>query len=331
MGLSHEERLAAEVEIYKDQEVIHDLPEIFHYWSNAYIRPMFEEFGISHPDDLFINYFYKSYQNTQSSKPVFLSIGPGNCDTEVRVAKALLEKGVKNFTIECLEINPYMIERGTEDARREGVENHITFIQGDFNKWKADKAYDGIMANQSLHHVVELELLFSEVKVSLKPRGYFVVSDMIGRNGHMRWPEALEEVHRFWRELPEKYKYNQASQCYEELYENCDCSVEGFEGIRAQDILPLIHDSFNFELFVPFGNVINVFVDRAFGRNFDANSDKDRAFIDRVHEFDEMSFRMNTLTPTQMLAALCNEPVDEPKYSRGLTPEKCIRVPDSRS
>ena len=80
---------------------------------------------------------------------------------------------------------------------------------------------------------------------------------MIGRNGHQLWPEALEIVHEFWRQLPERYRYNRALKRYEELYENWDCSLESFEGIRAQDILPLLLEYFHFQLFVGCGNVID--------------------------------------------------------------------------
>ncbi len=66
----------------------------------------------------------------------------------------------------------------------------------------------------------------------------FVTNDMIGRNGHQRWPEALEIVNQYWHELPEAYRYNKLLSRYEPEYMNWDCSTEGFEGIRAQDILP---------------------------------------------------------------------------------------------
>ena len=52
--------------------------------------------------------------------------------------------------------------------------------------------YQIVMANQALHHFVELEMLFDKVFQVLAVDGFFLTDDMIGRNGHMRWPEALE-------------------------------------------------------------------------------------------------------------------------------------------
>ena len=48
----------------------------------------------------------------------------------------------------------------------------------------------------------------------------------------------------------------------EEQYENWDCSEEGFEGIRAQDILKLLNKNFYFKKFLAYGNLIDIFIDR---------------------------------------------------------------------
>jgi hypothetical protein len=156
----------------------------------------------------------------------------------------------------------------------------------------------------------------------------FLVSDMIGRNGHQRWPEALELVREFWKELPDRYKYNQLLKRSEPDYINYDCATSGFEGIRAQDILPLLTSCFQFELFVPFANAIFVFIDRPFGHNFDATAAWDQDFIDRVHTRDEEGILAGKLTPTQMLAVLRTVDVEPLLIHPRLTPRFCIRKPD---
>jgi SAM-dependent methyltransferase len=255
-----------------------------------------------------------------------VSIGAGNCDTEIRVAKLLRAAGLERFVIECLDINPHMLERGRAMARRERLGAHLAFVEGDFNSWNATWRYAGMMANQSLHHVLHLEGLFDEIGRALDPRASFVISDMIGRNGHQRWPEALAAVHRFWQELPARYRYNHQLQRHEELYENWDCSGEGFEGIRAQDILPLLLERFDFSVYIGLANVIDVFIDRGFGHNFNADCAWDRAFIDRVHAFDEEALRAGSLTPTHMFAVLGPQRRQH-HYSRGLSPQQSIRRP----
>ena len=325
---AYEAKLAAETNIYKDVEDINILPQIFHYWSHTYLRPMFEEHGFSNPDQFFVKYLMESAEACGEAAPVFISIGAGNCDTEVRVAKLMKAAGCTRFVIECLDMNPHMLQRGREMAKAEGVDEHIDIVEGDFNKWSASRQYAGIMANQSLHHVLALEGLFDEIKRALHPDGYFITHDMIGRNGHQRWPEALSEVHRFWQELPHAYRYNRQLNRHEELYENWDCSNEGFEGVRAQDILPLLIERFHFHLFIAFSNVIDVFIDRGFGHNFDGDGAWDRDFIDRVHAFDEQALQSGLLTPTHLTAVMTKQPGSRASFSRGLLPANCVRRED---
>ena len=317
-------RLAAETQTYQDMEDINVLPPIFHYWSNKYLRPMLEEFGVSNPDQFFAKFLRESSDACGDSDPVFLSVGAGNCDTEVRVAKLMRDAGLTRFTIECLDMNPHTLERGRELAQREGVSEQLSFLQGDFNRWVGTRKYAGIIANQSLHHVLELEHLFDEIKRALKPNASFITSDMIGRNGHLRWPEALAAVQRFWAELPSGYRYNRQLERREQMFEDWDCSTEGFEGIRAQDVLPLLIERFHFKLFIAFSNVTDIFIDRSFGHNFNAEQAWDRDFVDRLHAFDEEGIKDGTLTPTHLMAVMTTSPV-ACQSSRGLTPEKSVR------
>lgn len=325
--MDYERKLKREQEIYKDVVDINDLPPIFHYWSHKYLRPMVEEFGASSPDQWFANNLVECAARIGVEDARFFSIGAGNCDTEVRVAKLILDAGVKSFRIECLDINRNMLDRGRAMAAANGVIEHFDFIEGDFNAWEPSGTYTGVMANQSLHHVVELERLFDAVTRALHPKGMFVISDTIGRNGHMRWPEALDAMGHFWAEMPDNYKYNRLLKRHERRYENWDCSGESFEGIRAQDIVPLLLARFQFYKYIGFANVIDVFIDRSFGHNFDDDAPWDREFIDRVHACDEAGFASGALTPTHMFAVLT---VDEPpyrQYSRGLSPENAVHEP----
>jgi hypothetical protein len=153
---------------------------------------------------------------------------------------------------------------------------------------------------------------------------------MIGRNGHQRWPEALKFVNRLWNELPDKYKYNHGMKCIEKAFPNTDYSEMGFEGIRAQDILPLLTKRFSFEMFVGFGNIIDIFIDRAYGPNFDRADDRDRSFIDRVQEIDQREIESGHIKPTHMLAAMMKKPVSHAKFYKHLSPEFCTRRPGWR-
>lgn len=323
----YEARVAQETGRFAGELDVNALPDIFHYWSNTYLRPMLESLGFAHPEDFFAKSIL-AHAGERGIAPRIISIGSGNCDAEVRIAQALRASGLNEFSFECLDLTTAMLERGRQLAEAAGLASQFRFASADFNRWRPAQPYDVVMANQSLHHVVDLEHLFDAVAAAIGAHGIFVTSDMIGRNGHQRWPEALAILQSFWQELPASYRYNLQLQRDEPEFMNWDCSVEGFEGIRAQDILPLLLERFGFRLFFAFGNVVTPFVDRSFGHHFSAERDWDRDFIDRVHARDQAEIEAGHLKPTHMMAVMTNDRSTEPRVYKHLTPPFCLRRPD---
>jgi SAM-dependent methyltransferase len=311
---------------YENCTDVHDLPDIFHYWSNRYVRPKLEPLGFVDTRGMFRKYL-DLHCRIGSKAAHFVSLGSGNCDLEIRLALDLRSQGHEDFVIDCVELNPAMLERGRVAAHAAGIEHRLNPVSADLNTWIPSFEYDAVLACHSLHHVVNLEGLFEGVKRSLRPKGVFLISDMIGRNGHRRWPEALEIVHEFWEKLPPSYRFHRLLQCYDETFENRDCSVEGFEGVRSQDILPLLVDRFHFQVFVGFGNVIDPFVDRGFGPNFDAGAEWDRHFIDEVQRRDEQELESGRLKPTHMMAVVGNEICERIIQAGHQSPRFCVRLP----
>lgn len=323
--VSYQEKLEQERLVYARVEKVHELPPIFHYWSERHLRPHLESFAFSSPEDMFHSQALDLLRDHPHRPLHTLSIGAGNCDLEVDLLARLRAAGASQLRCDCLEWNPDMIERGRRAAAAQNLEASFRFLQADFNEWRSDGAcYHLILANQSLHHVLALEHLLSELRQSLAPDGRLLVSDMIGRNGHRRWPAALAVIWEFWRELPPAYRYNHLYGTYEEFYVDRDCSQIGFEGIRSQDILPLLLRYFHFELFLPFGNLIDPFIDRAFGPNFNPASPWDRDFIDRLHARDEAGIRQGEWPPTHLLAVLRRSPPPALLLRQGLTPQQCL-------
>ncbi len=328
MQSDYEKKLTEEINRYKDVADIHQLPDIFHYWSNKYLAPMIRSYGFYSINEIYVHYMQEACQRLYGKTMRFVSIGAGNCELEVDLAMRLSSSGVKNFVFECLDINPDMLQRGQQLATEKKVENCMEFLAVDLNYWNVQTPYDVIIAAQCLHHFVELETIFDKIYQYLAPTGYFITHDMIGRNGHMRWPETLELVNQFWAELPDRYKFNHQLQRHEPQFMDWDCSVEGFEGIRAQDILPLLNQKFHFEFFLYWGGVIDIFVDRSFGHNFDAKSQHDRNFIDKVQRVNFEKILSGVVKPTQMIAAMSKVNISRKLFWYGLTPDFCTRKPN---
>lgn len=324
----YQERLQAETRNYADCLNVEDLPPIFHYWSNRYVRPRLEEFGFSSPAGMFHKYVEEQCALGPGDALRFLSVGSGNCELEIDLALRLRAQGHSKFVIDCLDLNSAMLERAHVAAAQKAVEDHINLVQDDFNKWKPTHEYDAAIANQALHHVLNLEHLLTEIKASLKPHGHLIVSDMIGRNGHQLWPEALDILHELWRKLPPSYRFNNQTRRYEDLYVNEDYSRESFEAIRSQDILPLLLEQFHCELFIGFANLINPFVERSFGPHFDQTAPWDRNFIDEVQARDDYEILRGRIKPTHLLAVLGTDAGAPCAFYGPLSPEFCVRRPN---
>jgi SAM-dependent methyltransferase len=292
---------------------------------------MLETFGFRNSIEMFQTYIAQVCRERPEETCQILSIGSGDSATEIRLAQWLIEQNVGNFRFECLDLNPEVLDRGRRASSEKGFGGRFVFSTFDVNSWKPDGPFHIILAVQCLHHFVELEVLFDKIHHALHPDGFFLTDDMIGRNGHQRWPEALKFVEEFWAELPDSYKYNRGLNRVDKRFEDQDCSGVGFEGIRAEDILPLLMERFHFDLFFGFGNIIDNFVERVYGPNFDPSREWDRDFIDRVHAADVREIESGRLKPTHIYAAMMKRPSNNPKSYRHLTPEFSVRMPDGKS
>jgi SAM-dependent methyltransferase len=321
-------RLELELARYQDCTEVHDLPAIFHYWSRRYVLPKFLTCGIADLDELFLSYLLAACRSEPRREQIVVSLGAGNCDLEVRLAARARARGVGNFRCHCLDLNPAMVERGRQLARREGLIDRFSFEVVDVDEWQPSGHVSICIANHSLHHLIRLERLFAGIRDALGDRGVLLVNDMIGRNGHLRWPEALAYVEKIWRRLPLRYKVNHQLRRVEERFDDWDCSQEGSEGIRAEDILPLLIAYFHFDTFIAFGNVIDVFVDRSFGPNFNPDEPRDVAWIDQIAELDEALLDAGRVKPTHLVAALRARPLERLRCYRHWTPQFCVRWPD---
>jgi SAM-dependent methyltransferase len=325
-GASYARRVASQIEQYRSVENIHELPAIFHYWSNRYLRPRMNElFGSDSIPEFYARPFLAAASRS-SERPRFLSIGAGDCSVEISVARKLIELGLADFELVCLELSPHLVRRANAALESAGLSAKLSVRRVDVNSWRPEEDYSATMANHSLHHLVELESIFEGVRKSLRPGGVFVTNDMIGRNGHMRWPETLEVVELLWEVLPRRLKLNQQTGRWDDTFQNLDCSDDGFEGVRAQDILPLLVQTFQFQTFLAHGGFVDVFTDRSYGHNFDPTRLADTELLDSIHRFNEELIDNGEVKPTVMFAILGNERSASPASCwRHWSPQYCVR------
>jgi len=323
-------RTARELETFTrvlaDGGVGSSIASSFTYWTSQHLRPrLLRVFETGDVDDLFAREI--AYAHPDGEQMRVLSLGSGDCTTEIQVMRLLTERGC-DVNMTCTDLNPVVTAAASERATAEGFGDRISFAALNLNGDFVDGTFHAVMTNHSLHHLDGLEFVFSRVRSALLPGGVFVVSDMIGKNGHSRWPEALPFVENLWNYLPSEKKYNRFAQCYEEKFPNYDCTADdSFEGVRAQDILPLLISLFRFRKFVAYGNIPDVFVDRIYGQNLDPAEARDAAFIDYLEGLNVALINAGVIKPTMMFATLTVDG-DEPCTYDWWDPNFCVRVPD---
>ena len=319
-------RVAQQVKQFSSPEELKKLPPIYHYWMKKYVRPKF--LAVSQCGsvlDFYVEQIYSSMKDQESGLIVSLAAGDGAIEEEV--ATKLVGKGLKNFIIRCLELSSVRIERAVARVRATPVARHLDFVVADLNSWIPDCAIDGVIAHHSLHHIVALEPLFSGVVRALRPSGVFVSADMIGRNGHMRWPEAEQIISRLWKILPDRYKTQHQFGKFHADFINWDCSNKGFEGIRAQDVLRLLIEHFDFSLFLAYGNLPDMFVERGYGHNLDPGNPFDTDFIEFIEYLNELLIDGGIIKPTMMIASMRKKGSSSvaTKCYKHWTPDFCTR------
>src|SRR3974390_884201 len=80
-------KLEEEIEYYRSVVDVHDLPDIFHYWSNKYLVPKFRQFGFGNPKEFFASYMIKVLADKMAGPSHFISVGSGNCEFEIEIAE----------------------------------------------------------------------------------------------------------------------------------------------------------------------------------------------------------------------------------------------------
>ncbi|WP_410619303.1 class I SAM-dependent methyltransferase [Amycolatopsis sp. cmx-8-4] len=323
-GPGYDQRLARERDTFADQEDIHgNLPPSAHRWSNKHVRPKLDALGVPGIDELIVGQIAERASRLDRDT-VVLSLGSGNGDQELGWLRGLAEAGLDNVRLRLLELNPDMQARAEAAAREQGVAERVELITADFNTWRADAEHDVVVGFQALHHVLDLEHLYAQITSSLTGDGVLVVHDMIGRNGHRRWPEALEVVDRIWATLPPELRRNALTGQVDEQFVDIDCAADGFEGIRAQDVLPVLLDHLHPSLFLPYGNVIDPFVDRIYGHNVDLDNPVHVELLDQVGVLDDALLDLGLVTGTRLTALF--HPTPQPLRVHGTrTPERSVR------
>ena len=212
-----------------------------------------------------------------------LSLGSGPGGLELQFARE-----APSAKIVCVDLNAALLDKGFEQASAENLS--VEFQQGDLNRIELPSdEFDLVFCHASLHHLVELEHVFEQIKHTLKPGGELIAVDVVTRQGYRMWPETRRVIDDIWKTLPAQYRVNHTSyhvaMADERIFE-ADTRRFNMECVRSEDILPLLEAEFETVAHVPYFSLCRRFFDTMYGPNYDPERPLDRAILDWIWALD---------------------------------------------
>lgn len=212
------------------------------------------------------------------------------CSGAARIEASYAAQVGLNVEWSLLDINADLLGLASKqfppEIKLDLIEANANELEHSGEKW------DVILCVSALHHIVELEKLIKFCHDSLTENGEFwSIGEYVGRNGNRLWPDARAEATKLFRQLPEQYRLNRhANQLDSELPDN-DFSVGCFEGIRSEDIEPVLDRWFHPADVYRRNCFLWRLINLAYSDNFDLEKVDDRGWIIRMVNAEADHFR----------------------------------------
>jgi SAM-dependent methyltransferase len=217
-----------------------------------------------------------------------LSLGSGDCGHELDLARRLRLP----HHIVCTDPNAAIFAPAREAAARAGF--NFEFREADLNFLHIEpRRYDLIFAHAVLHHVINLEHLFEQVAGGLSDRGLFQITEVIGENRKLLWDANQRLANTLLDALP--------SHMTRGMRLAVAAEAAGREGVRQEDILPLLHDSFSTVFEQRHGAFMRfICTHPVLGACFDVKDPSGLAALEFLIASDEAAVRHGILRPLEI-------------------------------
>ena len=280
-----------EKEHYSTIEVTEDLKEggghandsWGHYWER--VRP-----ALMRGPFLTLPLFFQYQFRGQDSAIEILSLGSGYCGSELSLARRLDQR--MDYRIVCTDINEELFSEARKVSEREGL--NLEFATQDLNFMSIPPGrYNMIFAFASLHHVINLERLFEQVAGGLVEGGIFHVVEVVGKNRKLIWDENEQFANSLLDVLPERVIGGIRLAIPEE--------EEGMEGIRQEEIDPLLQEHFSPQFEHRHGAFMRfICTHPELGSRLDPGQPESRRCLDFLIDADQSSVQNGILRPLEL-------------------------------
>lgn len=229
--------------------------------ANPRIQARVNELVSGSPDTDPFKWFVDWLKDHNVSLPVnrLLCIGCGQGYLE----RGLMQYDLAKFTTGS-DISAISIEVAQQLAI-DGGYSSINYTVSDMNVDPISETYDLIMANMSVHHIENLELLFSSAQEVLKKSsqaGYFFMNEFIGPNRFQWGRNQVEIINRLQKVLPKQRTLlsNNSLKAPVRTALNAEMiKADPSESVRSYEILPVFLQYFDICEYRPYrGGILHM-------------------------------------------------------------------------
>lgn len=180
-----------------------------------------------------------------------LSIGCGDGTLERHAIKFGIAK-----SFDGIDLSRKSIEYAREQAKNHNLD--IDYYISDINDVILPHRYDVIYAGASLHHISNLEHLFSEIHRTLKPGGLFILNEFVGPNRFQWTNMQIIIINCILRALPKELKTMPNGRLKSSFSRPSleEMAGDPSEAVRSEEILDLIYKNFNVIYRLDYGGTI---------------------------------------------------------------------------
>jgi Methyltransferase domain len=235
---------------------------------------------------------YKEDCIDRKTRPLeILSLASGYCGHEIDIARQM----TRPYKLTCTELIEPIFEKARAVAKTEGLAINFDTVDLNFITIEPER-YDLIFAHAAIHHVINLEHLFEQIKWGLSPMGILFLGEVVGKNRKLIWDENERYANALLDLIPDRVTRGVRIATPEDL--------GGMEGIRQEDILPLLREHFSTVFEYRHGAFIRFICTHSeLGPAFDPQHSETRRYLDFLIESDDCSVRSGILRPLEIWGA----------------------------
>lgn len=225
-----------------------------------------------------------------------LALGCATGDWELKLAQQAPGK----CEVTMVDLNAELLAEGQRYGEKHGLK--VNVVAGDVNTFDiAREYYDFIVCRSSLHHFIMLEKVLEGIREGLAPAGNFLIlGEWIGRNGLQIYPETEIIANAIFSILPDRLRLNKYTGQIDKRHPNIDHSVDSFEAVRSEEILPKTLEVFEPVEYVAYDTLVTLFFDFRYGSNYNLDDAADRELVERLTALDIEYLEEGILRPTAM-------------------------------